>query len=84
MPRPGRRALFFCIDRFDIRRAARRRAVQLADQSGHAGTAELLGRLVDVIDAGAGAVRLNKAVAGIDAELANVRSVKTIRVKNRR
>jgi hypothetical protein len=59
------------------------RAVQLAEETGHEDTAKLLGRLVDVVDARTGTVRLRKGVAGVDAELANVRSVKTVRVKNR-
>jgi hypothetical protein len=58
------------------------RAVQLAEESGHEDTAKLLGRVVDVIDAGTGTVQLKQKVAGVDAELATVRSVKTIRVKN--
>jgi hypothetical protein len=58
------------------------RAVQLAEQSGHADTAKLLAKVVDVVDAPSGTVRLKQKVAGVDAELANVRSVKTIRVKN--
>jgi len=58
------------------------RAVQLAEESGHTDTAKLLGKVVDVVDAGTGTVRLREKVAGVDAELANVRSVKTIRVKN--
>jgi VWA domain-containing protein len=57
------------------------RAVQLAAASGHEDTAKLLGRVVDVVDERAGTVRLKQRVAGVDAELANVRSVKTIRVK---
>jgi len=57
------------------------RAVQLAEESGHSDTAKLLGKVVDVIDAPSGTVRLKQKVAGVDAELANVRSVKTIRVK---
>ena len=57
------------------------RAVQLAEESGHSDTAKLLGKVVDVIDAPTGTVRLKPKVAGVDAELANVRSVKTIRVK---
>lgn len=57
------------------------RAVQLATESGHADTAKLLARVVDVVDAPTGTVRLKKQVAGVDAELTNVRSVKTIRVK---
>jgi hypothetical protein len=57
------------------------RAVQLAEESGHTDTAKLLGKVVEVIDAPSGTVRLKPKVAGVDAELANVRSVKTIRVK---
>ena len=57
------------------------RAVQLAEESGHSDTAKLLAKVVDVIDAPSGTVRLKPKVAGVDAELANVRSVKTIRVK---
>jgi hypothetical protein len=58
------------------------RAVQLAEESGHTDTAKLLAKVVDVVDASSGTVQLRKKVAGVDAELANVRSVKTIRVKN--
>jgi hypothetical protein len=58
------------------------RAVQLAEETGHADTAKLLNKVVDVIDAGSGTVRLKQKVEGVDAELASVRSVKTIRVKN--
>jgi hypothetical protein len=57
------------------------RAVQLAEESGHADTAKLLAKVVDVVDAKDGTVRLKKQVAGVDAELATVRSVKTIRVR---
>ena len=57
------------------------RAVQLAAASGHEDTAKLLGRVVDVVDEKTGTVRLKQRVAGVDAEIANVRSVKTIRVK---
>jgi len=57
------------------------RAVQLAEESGHTDTAKLLGKVVDIIDAPSGTVRLKPQVAGVDAELANVRSVKTIQVK---
>jgi hypothetical protein len=57
------------------------RAVQLAAESGHEDTAKLLGRVVDVVDEKTGTVRLKQRVAGVDAEIANVRSVKTIRVK---
>jgi len=58
------------------------RAVQLAEESGHTDTAKLLAKVVDVIDASSGTVRLKQKVAGVDAELANVRSVKTVRVKS--
>jgi hypothetical protein len=58
------------------------RAVQIAEESGHTDTAKLLEKVVDVVDARTGTVRLRQKVAGVDAELANVRSVKTIRVKN--
>ena len=44
-------------------------------------TAKLLARVVDVVDERTGTVRLKQDVAGVDAELANVRSVKTVRVK---
>ncbi len=57
------------------------RAVQLAAGSGHQDTAKLLARVVDVVDAPTGTVRLKQQVAGVDAELTNVRSVKTVRVK---
>ncbi|GAA4692584.1 VWA domain-containing protein [Phytohabitans rumicis] len=59
------------------------RAVQLANESGHEGTAKLLNRVVEVIDAPTGTVRLKKQVASVDAELADVRSVKTVRVKKK-
>ena len=58
------------------------RAVQLAEETGHTDTAKLLGRVVDVVDAGSGTVRLKPKVSNVDAELATVRSVKTIRVRN--
>jgi hypothetical protein len=58
------------------------RAVQLAEESGHTDTAKLLAKVVDVVDAPSGTVRLKRKVEGVDAELANVRSVKTVRVKH--
>ncbi len=57
------------------------RAVRLAAESGHVDTAKLLGRVVDVVDEKTGTIRLKQRMAGVDAEIANVRSVKTIRVK---
>ncbi|MFD0740936.1 hypothetical protein ACFQ1L_02385 [Phytohabitans flavus] len=38
---------------------------------------------MDVVDAPTGTVRLKKQVAGVDAELTNVRSTKTVRVKKK-
>jgi hypothetical protein len=57
------------------------RAVKLATESGHEDTAKLLARVVEVVDPVTGTVRLKKKVEGVDAEIANVRSVKTIRTK---
>ncbi len=57
------------------------KAVKLANESGHADTAKLLAKVVDVVDPVTGTVRLKKKVEGVDAEIANVRSVKTIRTK---
>jgi len=56
------------------------RAAQLAAKTGREDTAALLGRLVEVIDVRSGDVRLRQDVAGVDAEMANVRSVRTIRI----
>ena len=56
------------------------RAAQLATETGHEDTATLLGRLVEVIDIRSGEVRLRQDVVGVDAEMANVRSVRTIRI----
>lgn len=59
------------------------RAVQIATESGHTDTARLLARVVDVVDAPTGTVRLRKQASGVDAELTNVRSVKTVRVSKK-
>jgi hypothetical protein len=56
------------------------RAAQLAAETGREDTATLLGRLVEVIDIRSGDVRLRQDVVGVDAEMANVRSVRTIRI----
>ena len=56
------------------------RAAQLAAETGREETAALLGKLVEVIDIRRGDVRLRQDVAGVDAEMANVRSVRTIRI----
>ena len=56
------------------------RAAQLAAKTGREDTTALLGRLVEVIDIRNGDVRLRQDVAGVDAEMASVRSVRTIRI----
>ena len=56
------------------------RAAQLAAETGREDTAALLGRLVEVVDIRSGDVRLRKDVVGVDAEMASVRSVRTIRI----
>jgi hypothetical protein len=65
----------------DVANAKLGRAVRLAAESGHEETAKLLARVVEVVDESTGTVRLRPHVSGVDAELANVRSVKTVRVK---
>jgi von Willebrand factor type A C-terminal domain/von Willebrand factor type A domain len=57
------------------------RAVALADQSGNAGTAALLEKVVDVIDAPTGTVRLKKKVEDIDEITLDTRSTVTVRTK---
>ncbi|MEV0265123.1 VWA domain-containing protein [Streptomyces sp. NPDC050617] len=57
------------------------RAVQLAGASGNEGTAKLLAKVVDVVDAATGTVRL-KAKVTEEAEMTlETRSTKTVRVK---
>lgn len=57
------------------------RAVQLADASGNADTSKLLSKVVDVIDAANGTVRLKAKVADADEMTLQTRSTKTVRVK---
>jgi hypothetical protein len=57
------------------------RAVALAHESGHEDTARLLARVVDVVDAATGTVRLKARVADADEMSLDVRSTKTVRVK---
>ncbi|AXK35161.1 VWA domain-containing protein [Streptomyces armeniacus] len=57
------------------------RAVQLANASGNAETAKLLSKVVDVVDAAAGTVRLKAKVADADEMTLETRSTKTVRVK---
>jgi hypothetical protein len=57
------------------------RAVQLAAVSGNEDTAKLLAKVVDVLDAGTGTVRLKPRVADADEMTLETRSIKTVRVK---
>lgn len=57
------------------------RAVQLASASGNADTAKLLAKVVDVVDAATGTVRLKAKVAEADEMTLKTRSTKTVRVK---
>ncbi|MGX2997164.1 vWA domain-containing protein [Streptomyces sp. JNUCC 64] len=57
------------------------RAVQLASASGNEDTAKLLAKVVDVVDAAAGTVRLKAKVAEADEMTLETRSTKTVRVK---
>jgi hypothetical protein len=57
------------------------RAVQLANASGNADTAKLLAKVVDVVDAASGTVRLKAKVADADEMTLETRSTKTVRVK---
>ncbi|MFD4571246.1 VWA domain-containing protein [Streptomyces sp. NPDC058417] len=57
------------------------RAVQLASVSGNADTAKLLAKVVDVVDAATGTVRLKARVAEADEMTLETRSTKTVRVK---
>jgi hypothetical protein len=57
------------------------RAVQLASASGNEDTAKLLAKVVDVVDAATGTVRLKARVANADEMTLETRSTKTVRVK---
>lgn len=57
------------------------RAVQLAGVSRNADTAKLLAKVVDVVDAPTGTVRLKAKVAEADEMTLETRSTKTVRVK---
>ncbi|MFF5444609.1 VWA domain-containing protein [Streptomyces sp. NPDC012888] len=57
------------------------RAVQLAVTSGNEDTAKLLAKVVDVVDAAAGTVRLKAKVADADEMTLETRSTQTVRVK---
>lgn len=66
---------------FDGATAKLGRAVQLAGVSGNADTAKLLAKVVDVVDAATGTVRLKTKVAEADEMTLETRSTKTVRVK---
>ncbi|MFD7667964.1 VWA domain-containing protein [Streptomyces sp. NPDC059788] len=57
------------------------RAVQLASASGNEETAKLLAKVVDVVDAATGTVRLKAKVTEADEMTLETRSTKTVRVK---
>ncbi|MFE3940903.1 VWA domain-containing protein [Streptomyces sp. NPDC059118] len=66
---------------FDGATAKLGRAVQLASVSGNEDTAKLLSKVVDVVDASTGTVRLKAKVADADEMTLETRSTKTVRVK---
>lgn len=66
---------------FDGATAKLGRAVQLAAVSGNEDTAKLLSKVVDVVDAATGTVRLKAKVADADEMTLETRSTKTVRVK---
>ncbi len=57
------------------------RAVALAQESGNEDTAKLLAKVVDVVDAASGTVRLKKKVDDADEMALDTRSTKTVRTK---
>jgi hypothetical protein len=57
------------------------RAVGLAAQSGNEDTARLLSRVVEVVDAPTGTVRLKKKVEEVDEMTLDTRSTRTVRTK---
>jgi hypothetical protein len=57
------------------------RAVALAEQSGNDDTAKLLAKVVDVVDAASGTVRLKRTVDDADEMALDTRSTKTVRTR---
>lgn len=57
------------------------RAVALAAESGNDDTARLLAKVVDVVDAATGTVRLKKRVDDVDEMALDTRSTKTVRTR---
>ncbi|MEV7414692.1 VWA domain-containing protein [Streptomyces sp. NPDC089919] len=66
---------------FDGATAKLGRAVQLASASGNEDTAKLLAKVVDVVDAASGTVRLKAKVTDADEMTLETRSTQTVRVK---
>jgi hypothetical protein len=65
----------------DLATAKLGRAVALAEESGNEDTAKLLARVVDVVDAATGTVRLKKQVEDADEMALDTRSTKTVRTR---
>ncbi|HEY2505541.1 MAG TPA: VWA domain-containing protein [Streptosporangiaceae bacterium] len=65
----------------EVATASLGRAVALAHESGNEDTARLLAKVVEVVDAPTGTVRLKKAVADADEMALDTRSVKTVRTR---
>jgi len=65
----------------DIALAKFGRAVRLAYQSANEEKAKLLAKVVDVVDAASGTVRLRKKVEDIDEMALDARSTKTVRTR---
>lgn len=60
------------------------RAAQLAASSGNDDTLRLLARVVDLVDAPTGTVRLRREVSAADAMTLDTRSTRTVRVRDER
>lgn len=67
--------------RLDSATAKLGRAVQIANASGNDDTARMLAKVVDVVDAAEGTVRLKSGVTEADEMTLETRSTKTVRVK---
>jgi von Willebrand factor type A C-terminal domain/von Willebrand factor type A domain len=65
----------------DLATARLGRAVALAEQSGNDDTAKLLAKVVDVVDAASGTVRLKRTVDDADEMALDTRSTKTVRTR---
>ncbi|MFD2463755.1 VWA domain-containing protein, partial [Amycolatopsis samaneae] len=66
----------------DVANAKLGRAVQLATESGNHETVKVLAKVVEVVDAVQGTVRLRHQMEAVDAELAGLQSRRTIRTRN--